>query len=269
MTTKLYCADDLNDGRATFWCGPGAVAIITGWPQSAIRKHLPRNKVGWIEDLEPAFEAAGWRVASSANDVSSTGLQRELDRPARDFPTLAQWSRRRARRDEVNLVLIGGATRLHWIVVTGNRMADVSNGPKPVGQSRQRRRRVRKVYRVHRVRRVARPAPHEKRGRRGPARPYRAGYVNDNNWFVPMFETFVSRDDADRLAGEACRACQRLGLYRPDFEGKLDTPVVIQRRRDGRFTRAAAFGNVCDGLRAVSEIEWYACPADAAFEECR
>lgn len=277
-TTKLYNATDLyDDRRVKFWCGPGAVAIVTGWPLSAIRRHLWRNKTGWIDGLEPALRAAGWAVRSSRNDVYDGRPQQQFVPAsavrATDFPTLAQWSRRRERRDEVNVVLVGGRGTLHWIVVAGNRAADVSSaGAQPLSKFGLRRSRVRKVYAVERVRHVPRPAPRQKRGAgpRRPVAPYRVGYVDSNDGFVPVGDgSWRSKHAADHDTHFAGQLCERHGLQRPDWEGKPVEPVVVQRRRDGRFVRAFVFGLVCDGLARMDELDWQATPVDAVQSECR
>lgn len=129
----------IHDRATTLWCGPGALAILSGRPTSEIHRVLQgvtgRKTIKglWTGELCKAADKLGITLTRTAS------IQHE--------PTLAQWTRQ-------NKALLASHTMLlqvsnHYVVVSGRQFVDNQNQtPIPLSKAPGRRRRVKHVLLV-------------------------------------------------------------------------------------------------------------------------
>jgi hypothetical protein len=136
-----------HDLRTKLWCGPAALAAITGMPTSQVVEHIkadrrrrrksPRVIGTTIDDVERMLRNVGYQVFIT--DV----LYHPIDQP-----TFSEWLALRRPPGRAYLVMLERENEYHWVAVTRTHFADNSVGPIPVEVAPYRRSRVHTVLSV-------------------------------------------------------------------------------------------------------------------------
>lgn len=133
-----------HDLKTTLWCGPGALAIMSGQPTSVIREVLRKVsgrqtiKGVYHSEMERAAEKLGYRL-ERVSAVTSAARR-----------TFAAWEKanRELFADTLHLLNVGN----HYVTVAGRQFCDNwTKTPVPLKKAPKRRRRVKAVWRIVKV----------------------------------------------------------------------------------------------------------------------
>jgi len=146
-----------NDTGQTLWCGPTAVAGITGRPISEIDKAFRLERYGrgvTRRKRQPKITRTGWGLISKVLLRYGLGIHvhENFIICRRRCPTLQQWHNGLPSRDSERLFLVG--LTAHWVLVKGGLFLDSHTEGKVVRfeEAPNRRCRVEIVWEVLRAR---------------------------------------------------------------------------------------------------------------------
>lgn len=133
-----------NAAGRKLWCGPTAVAAITGLDVTTVHMKIPRPRVMGTaaHELWKVMMDAGWKVERCSNP--------HPDEKWHDgVLSFRRWSKSKHR--DANVAYLVMLTD-HWVAVKGRWMCDTYTQGKPVRltQGPHKRCRVQRVYRVYR-----------------------------------------------------------------------------------------------------------------------
>lgn len=139
----LHSVTGVPKGRRC-WCGPAALAIITGQRYDAMLALLgdvaQRSRVMGVHDWEmrAALRATGWEM---------------MRVPANPDLTLAAWMRARSANQQAVLYLVCiSRSKGHYVVVQGRKAADNhTKAPVWLTDFPHRRKRINQVHAVHTI----------------------------------------------------------------------------------------------------------------------
>ncbi len=141
----------LHNAKSKLWCGPAAVAAVTGASTTDIHKLIkkyrknPHTKITgtMLYEVEYAFEKLGY-------DMNMAYLYGEDSRP-----TLSQWLKKTKRervRDVAYLVGLAGpegGPGGHWVIIMNARyICSVSEDWKPLGKAMFRGRKIDGIFAI-------------------------------------------------------------------------------------------------------------------------
>lgn len=144
--TYLYAIN--HDFRGHLWCGPAAIAAVTGEPTSRAVREIKAVRAAYGNDAGPIKGTWPSEVARAIGRIRPTwGI--EVVYFDRVRMTFSQWRNHRRRSDRVYIVAITG----HFLAVAGNKLMDDNNREWiPVSEYHKQRAIVRKVIQIRRRR---------------------------------------------------------------------------------------------------------------------
>lgn len=158
----LVWADKHDRPSQKRWCGPSALAIVTGLTYddayAQASKALRRKRIVGMSchEMRLAFARAGWNMGLNTLEggmprrdrrsyYRMMGLQEAKLPPPTTAMTLAKWLETRTLGQQMTTFLVNVGR--HWIVVRGTKMADNhTREPVPVDTCPHRRKRVYGTY---------------------------------------------------------------------------------------------------------------------------